>query len=254
MNILHAVILSIVEGLTEFLPVSSTGHLVLVSKLLSIPTTEFSKSFDIIIQFGAILAVVSLYWKTVISKPKLIIPIAAAFIPTAIVGLLLYKVIKNVLLADTPVIVASLIIGGIVLILIDRFTKKSTHSDLTTMTIRHAIIIGLGQSLAVVPGVSRSAATIVTALLLGWDRASAVEFSFLLAVPTIGAAAGLDAVKNIHALTSNIPLLLVGTIGSWITAMAAVKGFVGFMKRNSLAAFGWYRIIAASLFWLVVGV
>lgn len=254
MNLIHAVILSIVEGITEFLPVSSTGHLVLVSKLLAIPTTDFSKSFDIVIQLGAILAVVSLYWKTIIRKPKTIIPVMAAFMPTAIVGFILYKFIKGVLLSDTPVIIGSLAVGGIILLLIDRFIKKSQFSDITRMSFRHAIIIGLGQSLAVVPGVSRSAATIVTALLLGWDKASAVEFSFLLAVPTIAAAAGLDAVKNVHALTTNLPLLAVGLVGSWITALVAVRAFVGFVKTHSFAAFGWYRLIAAAMFWFLIRV
>lgn len=254
MTLFHALILSIIEGITEFLPVSSTGHLVLVSKLLAVPTTDFTKSFDIIIQFGAILAIVSLYWKTIRTKPRTLVPMFAAFVPTAIVGLLLYKIIKNVLLTDTPVIITSLILGGVVLIVIDRFVKKPTHTSLAAMPLSHAVIIGLGQSLAVVPGVSRAAATIVTALLLGWSRESAVEFSFLLAVPTIAAAAGLDAVKNSHALTANLPLLAVGLAGSWITALFAVRGFVGFVKQHSLATFGWYRIIAAAAFWFIVGI
>ncbi len=254
MNLFGALVLSVVEGITEFLPVSSTAHLVLVSKLMNLTTTNFSKSFDVVIQFGAILAIVSLYWKTIVTKPKMLIPIAAAFVPTAIIGLLLYKLIKNVLLTDIPVIIGSLIVGGVVLILMDRFTKKPKFADLTSMPLTHAVIIGIGQSLAVVPGVSRSAVTIITALLLGWNRESAVEFSFLLAVPTIAAAAGLDAVKNIHALTSNLPALGVGFLGSWLTAYFAVKGFVGFVKRNNFAVFGWYRIIAAGAFWLISGV
>lgn len=254
MNLIHAVVLSIVEGVSEFLPISSTAHIVLVSKVLSIPTTDFSKSFDIVIQFGAILAVVGLYWKMLVSKPALIRPIMTSFVPTAIVGFVLYKFIKGFLLTNTPIIIASLALGGIVLIAIERYIKKATHSDITTMPLSHAIIIGLVQSLAVIPGVSRAAASIVTALLLGWDKTSAVEYSFLLAVPTIGAAAGLDAIQNIHALTTNIPLLAVGFIGSWATATLAIKSFVGFLKRNNLAAFGWYRLVAASIFWLVVRV
>lgn len=254
MTPIHAILLSLVEGITEFLPISSTGHLVLVSKLLSIPTTDFSKSFDIIIQFGAILAIVSLYGKMILQKPKTLLPVIYAFIPTAIVGLILYKIIKNVLLTDTPVIIASLAIGGLILVLIDRFLKKPTYTNLTAMPISHALIIGLGQSLAVVPGVSRAAATIVTALLLGWSRESAVEFSFLLAVPTIAAAAGLDAVKNIPALTTNLPLLAVGLVGSWITAIVAVRAFVGFVKTHSFAAFGWYRLMAAAMFWFLIRV
>lgn len=254
MTILHAVLLSVVEGVTEFLPVSSTGHLVLVSKLLAIPTSDFSKSFDIVIQFGAILAVISLYWKTIIRKPTIIVPVAFAFLPTALVGLLSYTVIKNSLLTNELVIVVSLALGGVVLVFLDRFIKKSTRSNIVIMPLTHAVIIGIGQSFAVIPGVSRAAATVVTALLLGYDRTSAVEFSFLLAIPTIGAAAGLDVVKNYHALFANLPLLTIGFIGSWITALIAVRGFVGYMKQHSLAAFGWYRILVATLFWLMIGI
>lgn len=254
MNIFHALILSVIEGLTEFLPISSTGHLVLASKLLAIPTTDFSKSFDIIIQFGAILAIVSLYWKRFWSNPKLLLPVAFAFLPTAVVGLLLYKVIKDVLLTDTPVIVASLAIGGLVLILLDRFVRNPKRTDLAAMPWKHAVLIGLGQSLAVVPGVSRAAATIVAAMVLGYSRETAVEFSFLLAVPTIGAAAGLEAVKNLPALTGHIPLLAVGFVGSWLTAFIAVRSFVTFVKRHSFSAFGWYRIAIAAAFWLMVGI
>jgi undecaprenyl-diphosphatase len=252
MNILQAIILSIVEGVTEFLPISSTGHLIIANKLLSIPATEFAKSFDIIIQFGAIAAILLLYGKKVMKQSRVVVPVIGAFIPTAVIGLLFYKLIKNVLLTHDMIVVVSLAVGGIILILVDRMKHKDTHSDVSLMPLTHALLIGLGQSLSIIPGVSRAAATIVTALLLGWTKESAVEFSFLLAVPTIAAAAGLDAAKNIHTIASNLPMLLVGLAGSAVTAAIAVRTFVGYVKKHSLAAFGYYRIAVAALFWLVI--
>lgn len=254
MTALQAVLLAIIEGLTEFLPVSSTGHLLLAGKALGIPDTDFSKTFDIVIQFGAILAVVSLYWKTVLSKPKLLIPVLTAFLPTAVVGMVLYPFIKTVLLESSGITVISLALGGIVLLFIDRVTRPDTSKSILTMPLFHAFIIGLGQSAAVVPGVSRAAATMVAALLLGYPKKTAVEFSFLLAVPTIGAAAGYDAVQNIPALKQNLPVLAIGFAGAWISAVFAVRGFVAFLNSHSLAAFGWYRIVLASLYFLIIGV
>jgi len=253
MTLFHALILSVVEGITEFLPVSSTGHLVLVSRLLRIPDTDFSRSFDIIIQFGAILAVVSLYWKSVRAKPKMLLPVLYSFLPTAVVGLLVYKTVKDVLLSSPHVIALSLALGGVVLIGINRFLPNARHQHIADMPMFHAVIIGLGQSLAIIPGVSRAAATIITALILGYTKETAVEYSFLLAVPTIAAAAGLDAVKNTGTLIQNLPLLAVGLIGSWITAVFAVSGFVGYVKRHSFAVFGWYRILVAAAFFLLTG-
>lgn len=248
MNLIGAIVLAIVEGVTEFLPVSSTGHLILVSKLLSIPSTSFAKSFDIIIQAGAILAVVTLYGKMLFAKPKMMIPVLAAFLPTAIIGLLLYHFIKDYLLDNQMIIITALAVGGLVLILVERKVASPKYTALAAMPILHAVLIGLGQSLSIIPGISRSGATIVTALLLGWSRERAVEFSFLLAIPTVAAAAGLDTIKNFQTIETNIPILLVGLLISWISALIAVKSFVGFIKNHRLMAFGVYRIFIAAFF------
>jgi len=251
LRILHALLLSIIEGITEFLPVSSTGHLILAGNLLQVSATEYVKSFEIIIQFGAILAVATLYWKTVFSNPKILLPLCIAFLPTAIIGFLLYPVITSVFLENTAVTVFSLFIGGLVLICIERYTHPTQNKSIASLPLHHAFLIGLGQSVAVIPGVSRAAATIVTALLLGYPKKTAVEFSFLLAVPTIGAAASLDALQNIHTIAQDIPLLLIGFIGAWLSALLMIRGFIHWVSHRSLAVFGWYRIIAASAFWLL---
>ena len=198
MTFLHAIILSIVEGFSEFLPISSTGHMVLAAKLLQIPQTDFVKSFEIIIQLGAILAVVVIYWKTIWSNKKAWKPIILAFIPTAVVGLLLYKVVKNVLLGNSLITVAALLIGGLVMIAVEYWFKSSKPEveKIENISNKNAIIIGLFQSISIIPGVSRAAATIVGGMLLKTKRKTAVEFSFLLAIPTMAAASGLDLIKT----------------------------------------------------------
>ena len=197
MTILHAIILSIIEGITEFLPISSTGHMVLASTLLKIQETEFVKSFEIIIQLGAILAVLLLYWKKLLTNKDTFIRVAIAFVPTGIVGLVLYKYIKDVLLGNPWIVVIALAIGGVLLILIEKFHKEKSGK----ISLFDAFLIGCAQSLSVIPGVSRAAATIAGALLLGIPRESAVEFSFLLAIPTMAAATGLDLLKSGHQFT-----------------------------------------------------
>ncbi|HVF69763.1 MAG TPA: undecaprenyl-diphosphatase UppP [Xanthomonadales bacterium] len=260
MDYLQAVIFSIVEGFTEFLPISSTGHLVLTAKLLNIPQTEFVKSFEIIIQLGAILAVVFLYWKTIWTNKKAWKPIIFAFIPTAIVGLALYKVVKDVLLGNELVTVWALLIGGIVLILVERFFANAQNDPSTSsgqagigkiedISPKNAFIIGLFQSISIVPGVSRAAATIIGAMLLGTKRKTAVEFSFLLAIPTMAAATGLDLIKtNFSFSTYEYSILAVGFVGSFIVAIFAVKFFIKFIQNHTFIPFGIYRIILSLLF------
>lgn len=254
MTMLHAVVLSFIEGLTEFLPVSSTGHLILAHSLFHIPVTDFSKSFDIIIQFGAILAVATLYRKKIWSHPKILLPVVVAFVPTAAVGLLLYPFIKSNLLESTSITTVSLAVGGLVLLVIERIAHKKHENTISSMPLFHAFLIGLGQTVAVIPGVSRAAATIVAAMLLGYPKKTAVEFSFLLAIPTIGAAAGFDAIRSTDALSSNIMLLVIGFAGAWISAYITVKHFIQWVNRHSLAAFGWYRISLSAVFWAFVGI
>lgn len=251
---MHAIILSIVEGFSEFLPISSTGHLILTAKLLNIPQTEFVKSFEIIIQLGAILAVGFLYWKKIWSNKKAWKPVILAFIPTAIVGLVLYKLVKNVLLGNSMITVAALLIGGIVMIAVEYWFKSSNPEidKIEDISNKNAVIIGLFQSISIVPGVSRAAATIIGAMLLKTKRKTAVEFSFLLAIPTMAAATGLDLVKTQFSFNSSEwGMLAVGLIGSFIVAMLAVKFLLKFIQSHTFIPFGIYRIILALLFFLL---
>lgn len=256
MNLFQTIILSIIEGVTEFLPVSSTGHLILASKLLGIPATEFTKSFDIFIQLGAIMAVVSLYFRKVISEPKIIKPIFIAFLPTGILGALLYKTIKTHLLNNDMVVVAALAGVGLLLIGIEWYWKKYPQKNTKTLLalpIKTLITIGLFQSFSMIPGVSRAGATIVGGMLSGLSRKDAVELSFLLAVPTMAAATGLDLLKNAHAFTpGELGMLATGFVISWITAFIVIKGFIRFVTTSTFTGFGIYRIIVAGLYWTII--
>lgn len=255
MDLFQALILSVTEGLTEFLPISSTGHLILVSDLLNIPQTEFVKSFEIIIQLGAILAVVVLYFETLISKRSLWLPIIIAFLPTAILGLIFYKIIKTYLLGNTEVVLIALLLGGIILIVFEKFHQSliinHQSSDLSYITNKQAFIIGLFQSFSMIPGVSRSAATIIGGLFLGLSRKCAVEFSFLLAIPTMIAATGLDLFKTGFNFNSQeLGILAIGLFGAFITALVAIKFLLNFVQNHTFIPFGIYRIILAVIFWL----
>lgn len=256
MELIHIIILSVVEGITEFLPVSSTGHLILVSKLLQIPETDFTKSFDIFIQLGAIMAVVSLYFTRVMKEPEIIKPVLLAFIPTGILGLLLYKTVKTYLLGNDTVVVLALAIVGAILIGLEWYWKKAPQkktATLTTLSPKALIAIGLFQSFSMIPGVSRAGATIVGGMLTGLSRKEAVEMSFLLAVPTMAAAVGLDLLKSAHAFTpEQIMMLAVGFVLSWITAFIVIKGFIRYVTRSTFTGFGIYRIIAAVLYWAII--
>jgi undecaprenyl-diphosphatase len=255
MNILQALILSAVEGISEFLPISSTGHMILAADLLKIAQSNFVKDFEIIIQLGAILAIVVLYWSTLFKSVEVWKRIIVAFIPTGIIGLLLFKFVKTYLLGNLYVTLISLLVGGIVLIILELIYKEKEHhiDKIEDMTLPKAFVIGLFQSIAIIPGVSRSAATIVGGLFLGTKRKAAAEFSFILAVPTMLAATGLDLVKTNFSYTSNEWfLLVVGFFGAFIVALISVKLFLKFVQKNNFIIFGVYRIIAAILFYLIV--
>lgn len=257
MNLLHSIILGIVEGITEFLPVSSTAHLIIASHVLHLADSEFLKSFEIVIQFGAILAVAFLYIRKIFSSRTLWLRVAAGFIPTAIIGYVLYHFIKNVLIGNLLVVGLSLIVGGISLIAFERFYDKKTRANLAPenvgkilaeITYRDAFWVGVIQSLAVIPGVSRSAATIVGGRLIGISRAAIVEFSFLLAVPVIAGAAVLDIFKTPLVFSGHEWIMLaVGTLVSFIVAILAIRTFLKFIKSHSFEWFGWYRIGAGIL-------
>lgn len=255
MNLIQAVILAIIEGLTEFLPISSTGHMILAAKILGIVETDFTKTFEIVIQFGAILAIVVLYGKRVRRDYECWKRVLVAFVPTGIIGLILYKIIKSVLLGNVQVVVWSLLIGGILMIALEKFfeKKQARHTDIHNMSFVDAAVIGVVQSISVIPGVSRAAATIFGGLGVGLDRKSAVEFSFLLAVPTMAAAAGLDLIKSNWQFTnSDYWLLVVGSVVAFFTALAAVRFFLKYVENHSFVVFGVYRIILAIVFLLLV--
>jgi len=252
MTIVSAIILSIIEGVTEFLPISSTGHMILAAKVLEIPTTEFLKSFEIIIQLGAILAIVVLYAKRIFTDKKSWLTVLCAFLPSGIIGFLLYKTIKYYLLGNPLIVVISLFIGGVLLILTETFLKPK-QKKISDLTIPQAILIGLFQTVSMIPGVSRSAATIIGGFVTGLSRKEAVEFSFLLAVPTMVAATGFDIIKSsTHFSPWEIQLLSIGFIGAFITALIAVKSFVSFVQKHTFNGFGIYRIILSLLYWFFI--
>ena len=253
MTLLQALILGIVEGLTEFLPVSSTAHLILANHAMRMAETDFVKSFDIIIQLGAILSVVVLYWKK-FWKVEVLTKLAVAFIPTGVIGLTVYKLVKGYLLGSVPVVVAALVIGGVVLILFDRKrVDVGDEIDFSEITHRRALLIGLFQALAMIPGTSRSAATIIGGSLLGISRRTIVEFSFMLAVPTMLGASVLDLVKSHAALSGHVATLGVGFVVSFITAILAIKSFLTYVKGHDFRVFGWYRIALAAVYLFVFG-
>lgn len=248
MGYFDALILGIIEGITEFLPISSTGHLILVSSALNISSDEFLKSFEIIIQLGAILAVLVLYGKTLIKNFELVKKVLVAFLPTAIIGLLFYKIIKTYLLGNNLVVILSLFIGGVVILIFDRWERTEAHTEAKPpyelISYKQAFWVGVFQAVSVIPGISRSAATIIGGRLFGISRIQIVEFSFLLAIPTMAAASGLDILKNYEViLEGNLGILVLGFIVSFIVALFAIKFFLAYVKKHSFAVFGWYRII-----------
>ena len=247
MTLLQAITLSIIEGLTEFLPISSTGHLILAQKYLDISTTEFSKTFDIVIQLAAILSVVWSFRTRLTSSPKIWKQSLIAFIPTGIVGFVLYRYIRDILL-ESPLITAySLLIGGLVLLVVDRikYFHQGQKSSLGLPTTQ-LLTIGFFQSISIVPGVSRSAASIIGGLVSGLSRVQAVEFSFFLAIPTMLTASGYDLLKSgLYFTQSEYLLLLVGCLFSFASALAAVKFFLGYVKVHNFTAFAIYRILLA---------
>ena len=254
MNFLDATILGAIEGIAEFLPISSTGHLILASHLLHLPDSSFLTSFEIAIQLGAICAVVLLYWKSFLNI-EILKRILAGFIPTAVVGLLLYSFIKHYLLGNELVVVAALAVGGMVLIIFEFLHKERADAPegLVTITYRQAFLVGLAQSAAVVPGVSRSAATIVGGLMLGIRRTTIVEFSFLLAVPTMGAAVLLDVLKRYQSFTTEgLGYIAVGFGTAFIVALVAVRFLLKFVKTATFIPFGIYRVVLAALFFFLV--
>lgn len=255
MSILETIILGIIEGLTEFLPISSTGHMILVSSWLGIQENAFVNTFQISIQLGAIMAIVMLYAPRFITNFKMYGKLLIAFIPTAIIGFLAYSTIKEVLF--NPIVVSvALIIGGIILIAVDKWlvNKENKYENLEDISFKNAIYIGLMQCFSMIPGTSRAAATIIGGALNGYDKKQATEFSFLLAVPTMIAATGYDLLKTEAVIGQyELILLAIGSVVAFFSAWIAVKVFLRIVENYGFKHFGYYRIVLGVLFLMFMG-
>ena len=266
--LLIAIILGIVEGVTEFIPVSSTGHLILATELLGFDADKWS-AFNVIIQLGAILAIVVLYWRTFWAvlegmlkgnavSWRFVRNILIAFLPSAILGFLLINKIEA-LLGNGLVVAVALILGGIAILVIERMVKRSDVVGVAEMPLKTVVGVGLIQCLAMVPGVSRSGATILGGLSLGVERRTAAEFSFFLAIPTMLGSTTLELVKHRHEIMSGAGVgfgtIAIGFVVSFVVALVVVRAFVHYISRHGFAPFAWYRIIAgaAALAWLTLG-
>ncbi len=271
MSFWHAIILAIVEGLTEFLPVSSTGHMIIASSLMGITSSEFTKMFTVNIQFGAILSVLVLYWKRFFQSLDFYKKLLLAFIPAIVIGFLLNDII-DAMLESVITVAISLVLGGVVLLFVDKwFNNDPTHS---TPSAKQAFIIGIAQCIAMIPGVSRSAASIIGGLAQGISRKAAAEFSFFLAIPTMLAAASYkfitdflhlnikdDILKmNTYKIQSSlsqlsahdVKTLLLGNLVAFVVAMLAIKFFINFLTKYGFRVFGIYRIIVGALLLLLL--
>lgn len=243
MNFWEALILAIVEGLTEFLPISSTGHMIIFSALMGINEVAFTKVFEVNVQFGAILSVVVLYWKRFFNTLDFYFKLFVAFIPAAVLGLTFEKYIDQ-LLESVLVVAIMLLVGGIFLVFADSLFPKATDAPEQEIKYPTALIIGFFQCIAMIPGVSRSAASIIGGMTQGWSRKQAAEFSFFLAVPTMLAAAGYKLLKDFDKIqSSDLQILLFGNVVAFLVAMLAIRFFIGFLTRYGFKAFGYYRIV-----------
>ncbi|MEY4380656.1 MAG: hypothetical protein RJA92_36 [Bacteroidota bacterium] len=251
MHLFEAVIIAIVEGLTEFLPISSTGHMIITSSLLGIASDDFTKLFEVCIQLGAILSVVALYHKKFfpLNKWKFYIKLLVAVTPALAIGFVLSDAIDALLESPTTVAI-TLLLGGVVLLFIDKLFSAPTIETEEKITFKNGLTIGFWQCLALIPGMSRSAATIIGGMQQKLTRNVAAEFSFFLAVPTMAAATGYKLLKaykttpEILLNKENLVLLGLGNIVAFIVALLAIKFFIGFLQKNGFKLFGWYRIIA----------
>lgn len=279
MTFVDAIILGIVEGITEFLPISSTGHMDLVADLLHGPgflQVPFVKTFIIVVQLGAILAAAVLYWRRLLLDRRTLAITILAFIPTGAIGFVLYKFIKS-FLENPAIVVGSFFVGGVALLVIERWLRDrhtpparadlvepaprataarsgiATHDGVDQITYAQALIIGTCQALSMIPGVSRSAATIMTGLILGIDRKTIVEFSFILAIPTMMVASAYEIYKSHAEITfGQLHVLASGFVVAFVLAILAIKFLLRFVQTHTFNAFGVYRIVVAIAFWLIV--
>lgn len=253
-TLIDALVLGLVEGLTEFIPVSSTGHILLLGHFLGFEST--GKTFEVLIQLGAILAILTVYfrrfWAIALALPsnprarRFVYGIVLAFLPAAVLGVLLHSVIKTVLFESPALICTTLLLGGIVLLVVDRLPLKPRRRSAYELSPRVALGVGICQAVALIPGVSRSGATIVGAMLLGVEKRAAAEFSFFLAVPTMVGAFSYDLYKNIDRLSADDALaIVIGFVASFLVAWAVIRRLLAFVSNHGYAPFGWWRIIVA---------
>jgi len=257
MDTIQTIVISIVEGLTEFIPVSSTGHMVITEKLLGVPDNEYTKMFTVAIQLGAILAVVVLYWKKFFDFKnwQFYLKLLFGVVPAIILGLLFSKKIDALLESSTTVAV-SLLLGGVILLFIDKgFNKPTIHSEKET-SFKNSFIIGIWQCLAMIPGVSRSAASIIGGMQQKLTRSAAAEFSFFLAVPTMLAATGYKLYKHYKEAggfsSHEIKQLAIGNFVAFLVAILAIKFFIGFLKKHGFRIWGFYRIIVGIILLILI--
>lgn len=253
MNILQSLILGVVEGLTEFLPISSTFHLIMTSRLLGIESTEFLKLFEVIIQSGAIMALLLIYTKTLLSDRQLILNVLSSFIPTALVGFGLHRIIKTIFF-ESDILMFSAFIGvGLLFILLEKYFAPRPHllrKEISALTPKQSLIIGLAQACSVIPGVSRAGSVIVAMMCLGYKREEAAKYTFLLSLPTIFAASALDLYQGrelLAGMQGSALLLSVGFLTAFVVAYGVVKWFTRYLASHTLEIFGWYRLASSAL-------
>lgn len=249
MEIYQAILLGIVEGVTEFLPISSTFHLIFTSQILGLEQTEFLKFFTVFIQAGGILAVLFIYGKELWQDLELVKKIILSFIPTSILGFLLYKLVKGTFFESNWLMLAVFIFFGLVFIFYERYLQKKPQlidKDLSELSWKQSLLVGAFQTLAIIPGVSRSGAVILIMLLLGQKRNNAAKYSFLLAVPTIFGSAALDLLKTVNQISLDrmeITSIIIGFVVSFLVALVVLRWLITYLQKNSLTLFGYYRLI-----------
>lgn len=254
MTYLQAIILAIVEGLTEFLPVSSTGHMIIVASLLGINTLEITKIFNVNVQFGAILAVVVLYREKFfnVSNPNFYVKLFVAFVPAAVFGFVLNDIIDQ-MLENVMIVAASLVLGGIVLVFIDKLFKDPVYTNEKDITFLSSFMIGFFQCMAMIPGISRSAATIIGGMSQKLSRRLAAEFSFFLAVPTMFAASSYKLYKGYHSIQiEDIEILVIGNIVAFLVGIIAIRFFITMLTKYGFKVFGYYRIVLGLILLILI--
>lgn len=258
MSILHSFILGIIEGLTEFLPISSTFHLIFASQFLRIAQSEYVKMFEVVIQSGAICSLLFLYLKSLLSDRDLTLKVAVSFLPTALVGALLYKIIKGIFFGSNTLMIIAFVLVGLIFLVIEQLVsthKLTLKKSLNQLTYQESIIIGFIQALAVIPGVSRAGSVIVGMMSMGYRRDESARYTFLLSLPTILAASALDLYKGreiLASLSQNLTTLTVGFVTAFIVAYLVVKWLLKYLSSNTLKLFAWYRFALALVLVLIL--